>query len=538
MANNKYALLMCFFLIAIFSFPGPYVMGHDLSSDDLSDYITPYDSMVVELAESIGMKPFLSYPLENAGTAYYWVSENIRYQYDNQTWGERARYGDYWQLPSTTLKLRTGDCEDQALLLASLLRALRLPRENVRVAVSYTHHHAWVEIKIPIPVYGLEKVAASSLELLAGKKVNVSIGEFSLIQEIPRNKIDEIKAAGLSHNNGWIPLDTTAKIFGLPMPFSWWLTYGYNVYILFYGSKMTPERTFQDKARIWEESKEIGTGGSLSFEIPCVVGDQILGVVKARNAWKERVLASVSRVDVKVAGWGPFYLNSGEKLKVELVSDRDISIYVLTETQYRSWAPYGIEWVVVAPGVGYCGTTSQGSVEHIAKYSDNFYVVLWVYPFGWGGAAARIYDAKVKKIYQETACDVEVSVIDPQGTSIISVSIVQREVEKRFDFTAEKNGIYKVVLRNVGVSAPIYVRLEEFSTPLGPVAGVSESLVLAEQNYVVRIAKATEENTSNNGSWFSDGLQLKIIIFSTTSIILMATIILIWKKKGKFGFLK
>jgi transglutaminase-like putative cysteine protease len=121
-------LVFCLLSLVLFS---PSAFSHDIESNDLSDYIRPYDPNVIELAESIAMKPLLSYPLENARSAYYWVSKNIKYVSDEVKWGK----SDYWQLPTTTIMLGTGDCEDQAILLASLLRALKLPRENVRLVI-------------------------------------------------------------------------------------------------------------------------------------------------------------------------------------------------------------------------------------------------------------------------------------------------------------------------------------------------------------------------------------------------------------------
>jgi len=45
-------------------------------------------------------------------------------------------------------------------------------------------------------------------------------------------------------------------------------------------------------------------------------------------------------------------------------------------------------------------------------------------------------------------------------------------------------------LKNVGESAPVYLRLEEFSTPLSPeIAGVSEKLALAEEGCFDKIPK-------------------------------------------------
>lgn len=516
-------------ILTVLTLSAPYTFAHDISSNNLSDYITPYDNEVIRLAEAIGLKPFLSYPLENARTAYLWVSENIQYMYDDQKWG-----GEYYQLPSTTIGLGTGDCEDQAILLASLLRALKWPRDNVRLVIGPTDrgtYHAWVEIKIPPPIYGLENAATRALNLLKNKKVTVSIGELSFDQQITSNKIAEIKSAGLNHRHGWIPLDTTAKILGYPVPFSWWLTYGYNIYTLL-GCRVIPEQTFQDRARTWEESKELGPGGSLSFEIPCVEGDRIIGIAKAINAWETQILEHIQRMDRNVGYSGPFYVRAGEKIKVEWSADRAFSVYILTENQFKSWTASGV--VVTAPG-SYCAinTATEGTVEYLTKYSDNFYAVLWLYPLGYWDTPARVYDWKISKIWQETSSNIKVSVNDPQGELVISISIVQREVEKRFDFTAEKNGIYKVILKNMGESTPIYVRLEEYSTPLSSeIAGISESLVLAEQEYIEMIAKSIE-NPGNNGLGFIWSRPFDMIIFSIISVIFAIAAILILKKKVK-----
>jgi len=458
-----------------------------LQSNDLSDYIRPYDSDVIQLAESIGLKPFLSYPLENTEIAYYWVSRNIRYMYDRDKWGVE----EYWQLPGTTVRLGTGDCEDQAILLVSLLRALKLPRNNVRVVVGPTGlgtYHAWVEIKLPFPIYGLEKIAASSLELLRDKRVTISIGEVSSEINVTDNIINSIKTSGLRQNDGWIPLDPTAKILGYPIPFSWWLTYGYNIYIWF-GCRVTPQLTFQDKARMWVENRELGRGESISFDVPCLSGDKIIGVAKATNVWKTQILERIQGMERNVGYSGPFYISAGEKIKVEWVSDRAFSVYILTESQFRSWTAGGI--IVTAPG-SYCimNTGTEGAVEYIAKYSDNFYVVLWLYPLGYWGVPAKVYDWRISKVWQETICNVQVSVIDPLGTQIISTSITQREVETHFDFTAERNGVYKVMLKNMGEPALIYVRLEEYPIPIVPeTAGASEILIRREQEYLSKITE-------------------------------------------------
>jgi hypothetical protein len=513
-------LVFCLLSLVLFS---PSAFSHDIESNDLSDYIRPYDPNVIELAESIAMKPLLSYPLENARSAYYWVSKNIKYVSDEVKWGK----SDYWQLPTTTIMLGTGDCEDQAILLASLLRALKLPRENVRLVIGstgYGVYHAWVEIKIPLPIYGLENVAARFLNLLENREVSVSIGEVSFNRKITSDMVANVKAKGLGHRDGWIPLDTTAKIFSdMPVPFSWWLTYGYNVYDLF-GCKVTPMLVFQDKARVWEENRELKTGESLSFDIPCMEGNRILGVVKAISAWKTEILEHVQGMDRSVGYSGPFYIRSGEKIRVEWTSDRAFTVYILTESQFRSWTAGGI--IITSPG-SYCAikTGTEEIVEYTAKYSDNFYVVLWLFLWGYWGTPARVYNWKISKIYQETTCNLQISINDPQGKSIVSVSIAQRDLEKRFDFIAEKNGIYKAVLKNIGGSAPIYVRLEEYLPPLSQIiAGTSEKLIRTEQEYFNEIMNYVEKTDTNTGTTITFPIIAGIII---TSIL----IILVKKKK-------
>jgi hypothetical protein len=65
---------------------------------------------------------------------------------------------DYWQFPDETLFLKGGDCEDRALLIASLLIASGVSSYNVRVAIGKMriqpkrgagreHDHAWVVYK-------------------------------------------------------------------------------------------------------------------------------------------------------------------------------------------------------------------------------------------------------------------------------------------------------------------------------------------------------------------------------------------------------
>jgi predicted transglutaminase-like cysteine proteinase/uncharacterized protein YkwD len=72
-----------------------------------------------------------------------WVGSHVRDVSDQSVHG----VPDYWQLPAETLTLGTGDCEDYAILLCSLLRAYGVPADQVYVAVgqaSSKDDHAWV----------------------------------------------------------------------------------------------------------------------------------------------------------------------------------------------------------------------------------------------------------------------------------------------------------------------------------------------------------------------------------------------------------
>ncbi|MCW3985103.1 MAG: transglutaminase-like domain-containing protein [Candidatus Bathyarchaeota archaeon] len=77
-----------------------------------------------------------------------WVGRNVEYVSDYDSYA----VGEYWQLGKETLESRTGDCEDFAILLCSLLRADGWSTEGVYVVVGQNEagdYHAWVKIKIP-----------------------------------------------------------------------------------------------------------------------------------------------------------------------------------------------------------------------------------------------------------------------------------------------------------------------------------------------------------------------------------------------------
>jgi len=120
-------------------------------------YITPDDPIVKKkIQQIINFKPFLEAEWEALRD---WMVEEIEYQSDIVKYG-----GDHWQLPRETLTLGVGDCEDQAILLASMLRACGYESDGVYVLYGMVpdheteglEGHAWVLFKV-VDVLGFEK---------------------------------------------------------------------------------------------------------------------------------------------------------------------------------------------------------------------------------------------------------------------------------------------------------------------------------------------------------------------------------------------
>ncbi|MEA2066717.1 MAG: transglutaminase-like cysteine peptidase [Thermotogota bacterium] len=81
------------------------------------------------------------------------VKDGIEYEYDTNLFGKM----EYWQLPRETLTSGKGDCEDQAILLCTLLRARGYGPEDVFVIIGVGEEagHAWVVFKV-LDVFGYE----------------------------------------------------------------------------------------------------------------------------------------------------------------------------------------------------------------------------------------------------------------------------------------------------------------------------------------------------------------------------------------------
>lgn len=116
-------------------------------SNILKLYVTPKEANVVSIKNVILKNKFPVIP--NWIALRDWVGNSITYKYDSTVHGVE----DFWQLPKETIELRTGDCEDYAILLVSLLRADGWSPNDVYVVLGKDSNgkgHAWVKINLGI----------------------------------------------------------------------------------------------------------------------------------------------------------------------------------------------------------------------------------------------------------------------------------------------------------------------------------------------------------------------------------------------------
>jgi len=116
-------------------------------------FVTPRELSVVALKNEVLKDAALK--LKDWIALRNWVGDNIQYRYDKDVYGVR----EYWQFGKETISLKTGDCEDFAILLCSLLRAAGYSADDVYVVIGKNAegYHAWVKINLDtIGWYNLE----------------------------------------------------------------------------------------------------------------------------------------------------------------------------------------------------------------------------------------------------------------------------------------------------------------------------------------------------------------------------------------------
>ncbi len=93
-------------------------------------YMTPNTKEIKTAVQAI-LSANSGKPYTNFNALRDWVATNIYYKSDQDNFG----VSDYWQFPLETLERGSGDCEDIAILLCSLLRASGVPADQVYVAI-------------------------------------------------------------------------------------------------------------------------------------------------------------------------------------------------------------------------------------------------------------------------------------------------------------------------------------------------------------------------------------------------------------------
>ena len=101
------------------------------TEDEFKALITPDCQLVKDCLQDILGAPPYELSKDGFDDIRDWVADNIEYMPDEEQWG----VDDYWQTSEETLSLGTGDCEDFAILLCTLLRAYGIDAERVYVAI-------------------------------------------------------------------------------------------------------------------------------------------------------------------------------------------------------------------------------------------------------------------------------------------------------------------------------------------------------------------------------------------------------------------
>ena len=128
---------------------------------DLKVFVTPMDHSVEELVYEItggwsDLNDFNEF-WRDVKAMYMWIARNIKYRYDglypvlpSQPWGHLEFQDEIWQFPNETIELMMGDCEDQAILLCSMIRCytnMKYKAECIWIISSTAGH---VAVQIPV----------------------------------------------------------------------------------------------------------------------------------------------------------------------------------------------------------------------------------------------------------------------------------------------------------------------------------------------------------------------------------------------------
>ena len=159
-AVTSFVLLLAFILFSDLNLASFTQSSHQPSTfAQMRALITPDDDVVKNaLIEALSV-PYQAAKGQSSNTVSFdkireWVASHIKYVWDEDAHGME----DYWQSPAETLSLRTGDCEDLAILLVSLLRTYGAPDDEVYVAVGSRQNGSWHAYVIERYYFGVWRI--------------------------------------------------------------------------------------------------------------------------------------------------------------------------------------------------------------------------------------------------------------------------------------------------------------------------------------------------------------------------------------------
>lgn len=106
-------------------------VGKETVAVDVRNFITANDSMLDEVVKKYRLNR--GSMNERAHAVQKFVVKFLTYKYDS----ESQDCPEFWQFPFETLHSKIGDCEDGAILIASLCRAAGIPEWRIKVAAGY-----------------------------------------------------------------------------------------------------------------------------------------------------------------------------------------------------------------------------------------------------------------------------------------------------------------------------------------------------------------------------------------------------------------
>ncbi len=141
------------------SLKGQVNVRSGLTPQDRQSFITPSNSLVSAKVLEVtgGYSGDTNDYWRDCERLYQWVVNNISYSYDSympilpeSISGGLIWQQDYWRMPEETIEDETGDCEDMAVLLASMLRSYNEGKYRIWVLVIRSEESGHAAVAFPV----------------------------------------------------------------------------------------------------------------------------------------------------------------------------------------------------------------------------------------------------------------------------------------------------------------------------------------------------------------------------------------------------